>query len=331
MPRPRRVQVTRELVMPDRSDPERHVDLSSLFIAPDVQALNIPLDAIQPNPFQPRQDFDPQNLAELAAGIRAHGFLGTLLARPAPNWPETYQLAYGERRWRAARLAGLPAVPVIVRPISDQEMLEIAITENVLRADLNPLEEAEGYQQMMKLFGYSERKLAERVGKTRSYIQHRLRILRAPVEVRELVRDRPDTLRYVAPLMAVADPQIRAVLVAEIRRGHLISDDIPENAALLNEFRHYAETGETGSAPWPAARSPGRVPRDRLSTATRAVTALVRSKRARHDPESLDQLHRLRELIDGFLHQWEPGDGAGSPGGSRVSQAERPPAGPPPV
>src|SRR6478672_7382029 len=105
MPKPRRVQVTQELVMPDRSDPDRHVDLSSLFALPNVQALNIPVAALQPNPYQPRQEFSPQQLEELADGIRTHGFLGTLLARPAPGLDEGYQLAYGERRLRASKLA----------------------------------------------------------------------------------------------------------------------------------------------------------------------------------------------------------------------------------
>src|SRR5690348_5292450 len=136
MPRARRVQVTQDLVMPDRSDPDRHVDLSSLFAAPHVQALNLALAAIQPNPFQPRQEFSETQLEELAAGMRAHGFLGTLLARPVAGQEGLYQLAYGERRWRASQRAGLATVPVIVRELSDQEMLEIAITENVLRADL---------------------------------------------------------------------------------------------------------------------------------------------------------------------------------------------------
>ena len=140
MPKPRRVQVTPELVMPDRSDPDRHVDLSSLFAAPNVQALNIGRGSPRsPNPFQPRQEFTTQQLEELAEGMRTHGFLGTLLARPDPADEARYQLAYGERRLRAGKLAGLPTVPVIVRPLSDQEMLEIAIAENVLREDLNPI------------------------------------------------------------------------------------------------------------------------------------------------------------------------------------------------
>src|SRR6476646_2314392 len=268
MPKPRRVQVTPELVMPDRADPDRHVDLSSLFAAPNVQALNIALDRLAPNPFQPRQGFTTQQLEELAEGMRAHGFFGTLLARPDPADEARYQLAYGERRLRAAKLAGLPAVPVIVRPLSDQEMLEIAIAENVLREDLNPIEEAEGYQQMMTLFGYSERRLAQRIGKTRGYIAHRLRILRAPAEVQALVRERPDTLRYVAPLLAVPDPAIRRRLVDEVRAGTLISSDIGERAAALAALPVERSSAGEGAA----RRGATGLRRDRLSTATRALS-----------------------------------------------------------
>jgi ParB family chromosome partitioning protein len=302
MPKPRRVQVTHDLVMPDRSDPDRHVDLSSLFGMPEVQALHIPVAALQPNPYQPRQEFAQPQLDELTAGIRAHGFLGTLLARPTPGQPETYQLAYGERRWRASKLAGLETIPVIVRDLSDEEMLEIAITENVLRADLNPLEEAEGYRQMMELFGYSTRKLAERVGKTRSYIQHRLRILRAPTEIQQLVRERPDTLRYVAPLMAVASAKVRARLVAEIRDGRLISDDIEARAAEIA-----ATVGGAAVEPTPAGGREAKkaLRRDRLSIATRALSGFLGSKRLPMDGDTATRMRHLHELTERYLNLWE--------------------------
>jgi ParB/RepB/Spo0J family partition protein len=315
MPKPRRVQVTPELVMPDRAAPDRHVDLSSLFAAPNVQALNIGLDRLAPNPFQPRQDFTPQQLEELAEGMRAHGFFGTLLARPDPADEARYQLAYGERRLRASRLAGLLAIPVIVRPLSDQEMLEIAIAENVLREDLNPIEEAEGYQQMMTLFGYSERKLAQRIGKTRGYIAHRLRILRASPEVQALVRERPDTLRYVAPLLAVPDAAIRRQLVDEVRAGTLISSDIGERAAALAaEAAPGAAAGED-----PPRRDGAGLRRDRLSTATRALSHFLGSKRLPMDPDTAAHMLQLRTMIDQYLALWEAQSQVrAADGGSRV-------------
>jgi ParB/RepB/Spo0J family partition protein len=317
MPKPRRVQVTHDLVMPDRSDPDRHVDLSSLFGMPEVQALHIPVAALQPNPYQPRQEFAQQQLEELAAGIRAHGFLGTLLVRPAPGEPDSYQLAYGERRWRASKLAGLETIPAIVRELSNEQMLEIAITENVLRADLNPLEEAEGYRQRMELFGYSTRKLAERVGKTRSYIQHRLRILRAPQEIQQLVKERPDTLRYVAPLMAVASARVRARLVEEIREGRLISDDIEARADEIAEVLGDA----AGDPDLPGAGGGKRVlRRDRLSIATRALSGFLGSKRLPMDGDTASRMRHLHELTERYLSLWEMQSRTEhKEGGSRVS------------
>lgn len=317
MPKPRRVQVTHDLVMPDRSDPDRHVDLSSLFGLPEVQALHIPVAAVQPNPYQPRQEFAQQQLDELAAGIRAHGFLGTLLVRPAPGQSDTYQLAYGERRWRASKLAGLETIPAIVRDLSDEQMLEIAITENVLRADLNPLEEAEGYRQMMELFGYSTRKLAERVGKTRSYIQHRLRILRAPAEIQQLVRQRPDTLRYVAPLMAVSSAKVRAQLVAEIRDGRLISDDIEARAEEIAEA--VGDTAEEQARP-PVESAKKALRRDRLSIATRALSGFLGSKRLPMDGDTASRMRLLHDLTERYLNLWEVQSRVEQQeGGSRVS------------
>lgn len=286
--------------MPDRSAPDRHANLSSLFTAPGVQALNIRTTALVPNPFQPRQEFAAEQLEELAEGMRAHGFLGTLLARPAPDADGRYELAYGERRLRASRLAGLGTIPVVVRPLTDAEMLEIAIAENVLRENLNPLEEAEGYSQMMRLFGYSERKLAERIGKTRGYITHRLRILRAPADVQALVRERPDTLRYVAPLLAVPEPAVRSQLIAEIRAGELISTDLAERAAALR-----AQAAQATPRHAAAQRGTPELRRDRLSTATRALTGFLSSPRTPIDADTAARLLELRALIDGYLDRWE--------------------------
>jgi ParB/RepB/Spo0J family partition protein len=317
MPKPRRVQVTHDLVMPDRSDPDRHVDLSSLFGMPEVQALHIPVGALQPNPYQPRQEFAQPQLEELAAGIKTHGFLGTLLVRPTPGEADTYQLAYGERRWRASKLAGLETIPAIVRDLSNEEMLEIAITENVLRADLNPLEEAEGYRQMMELFGYSTRKLAERVGKTRSYIQHRLRILRAPQEIQQLVKERPDTLRYVAPLMAVGSAKVRARLVEEIREGRLISDDIEARASAIAEALGDAAVEVGGTAAESAKRA---LRRDRLSIATRALSGFLGSTRLPMDGDTASRVRHLHELTERYLNLWDVQSRVEqNEGGSRVS------------
>src|SRR5919199_6765156 len=144
----------------------------------------IELDAISPNPFQPRETFAPADLEALAASIREHGVIQPLiLARGTDGTP--FQLIVGERRWRAARLAGLRSVPAIVRESTSQGLLELALIENIQRADLSVLEEAAAYRQLIAEFGCSQAEVAERIGRSRVAITNALRILDAPDEIKE--------------------------------------------------------------------------------------------------------------------------------------------------
>ncbi len=143
----------------------------------------VPIDAIRPNPHQPRQTLDEAALDELAASIREHGILQPLIVTQGPE-PGQYTLIAGERRWRAAQRAGLERVPVLVREVTPQQQLELALIENVQRADLNPLEEAEAYRQLHEVFGLSHEDIAQRVGKSRVAVTNTLRLLQAAPEVR---------------------------------------------------------------------------------------------------------------------------------------------------
>jgi ParB family chromosome partitioning protein len=143
----------------------------------------VPVAAITPNPMQPRSAMDPETLAELAASIREHGLLQPLIV--TCNGPDQYQLIAGERRWQAARLAGLTTVPAIVKEASPQEVLELALVENIQRADLNPLEEASAFRQLVDEFGLTQEQVAQRVGKSRVAVTNILRLLRLPAEVRQ--------------------------------------------------------------------------------------------------------------------------------------------------
>lgn len=148
----------------------------------DGGVLELPIDEISPNPYQPRTHMDRSRLEELADSIRLHGLVQPLLvARDG----ERFVLIAGERRWRAARLAGLAAVPVIVKQAAPQQMLELAIIENVVRADLSPLEEALAYRQLIDEFGLSQADVAERVGRSRVTVTNTLRLLNAPERVRD--------------------------------------------------------------------------------------------------------------------------------------------------
>ena len=180
---------------------------------------NIPIDRVEANPENPRVVFDEVALEELAASIREHGVLQPVLVRP--HGPNQYQLVAGERRWRAARRAGLTAIPALVEELDDDVALEIAIIENLQREDLSPLEEASMYDRMIKDHGYSVRKLAQKLGKDKGYLENRLRLADAPQEIRDLVSVRKDTLSHAYELMKIDDPRKRRRLAGQVARGEL--------------------------------------------------------------------------------------------------------------
>ena len=184
---------------------------------PSVRQL--PIERIDPNPDQPRLAFDPDSLKELAASIREHGVLQPILVRPKDGG--RYQLIAGERRWRASALAGATTVPGIVEEIDDETALEIAIIENLQREDLSPLDEATMYDRMTRERGYSVRKLAQKIGKDKGYIENRLRLADAPDEVKELVSLRKDTVSHAYELMKVEDQRKRRRLAEQVARGEL--------------------------------------------------------------------------------------------------------------
>lgn len=151
------------------------------------KAVSLPLSEIEPNREQPRKDFDEAALAELADSIAQHGVLQPLLVRPVAGGG--YQLVAGERRWRASRLAGLTEVPVVIREMTDGEMMELALIENLQREDLNAVEEAEGYRVLMDTYGLTQEEAAKRVGKSRPAVANALRLLTLPDNVKEYLRE----------------------------------------------------------------------------------------------------------------------------------------------
>lgn len=149
-------------------------------------AIQIPVDRISPNPHQPRQSIDQDRLQELANSIAEHGLIQPLIVT---QHGYGYQLIAGERRWRASKLAGLATVPVIIKETSPQQMLELALVENIQRADLNPLEEAEAYAQLISEFGLTQEAVAERVGKSRTAVANTVRLLNLPEEIKQCLAD----------------------------------------------------------------------------------------------------------------------------------------------
>ena len=166
--------------------------------------LSVPVESLAPNPDQPRRDFDAAALEELAASIREKGIIQPLIVRPRGE--SGYEIVAGERRWRAAQLAQLHEVPVLVREFSDTEVLEIAIIENIQRADLNPVEEAMGYRQLMERFGHTQERLAEALSKSRSHIANLLRLLTLPDEVQLHMREGRLSAGHARALITTPDP-----------------------------------------------------------------------------------------------------------------------------
>jgi len=166
----------------------------------------IAIEHIHPNIDQPRKSFDKDQLQDLANSIQEKGIIQPLIVRAHPDKAEQFQIVAGERRWRAAQLANLHTLPAIVREYSETEVLEIAIIENIQREELNAIEEAAGYRQLMDRFGHTQEKIAEALGKSRSHIANLLRLLNLPPEVRRLVQDGKLSAGHARALVNAEDP-----------------------------------------------------------------------------------------------------------------------------
>jgi ParB family chromosome partitioning protein len=178
-------------------------------------AREIPIELIQRNPDQPRMDFPEAELEELAQSVRQRGVLQPILVRPAPGQPGEYQIVAGERRWRAAQKAGLTAVPAVVRELGDVETLEIALIENIQRADLNALEEASAYMALMGLAQTTQEEVAQAVGKSRSHVANTLRLLQLPEAVQMLVRSGQLSAGHARAVIGADEPEALAREILE--------------------------------------------------------------------------------------------------------------------
>lgn len=174
----------------------------------EVRYINI--NDVSPGPYQPRQIFDPEHLDDLAKSIEKQGILQPLIVRPLQNQVTNYEIVAGERRWQAAKKAGLSQVPVLVKDLSDRQTLEVAITENVQRADLNPIEEAEGYKRLMDDFSYTQEEVSQNVGKSRSHVANTVRLLALPEKIRHYLESGQLTAGHARALLTSGDPEALA-------------------------------------------------------------------------------------------------------------------------
>lgn len=198
--------------------------LDAIFAENDTENQNasiaLPLREIEPNRAQPRKQFDDSALAELADSIAQHGVLQPLLVRPLMSGG--YQIVAGERRWRAARMAGLAEVPAVVRELSDQEVMQLALIENLQREDLTAMEEAEGYQALMDSYGLTQEEIARIVGKSRPTVGNALRLLNLPPAVRELLEQGALSAGHARTLLSLPNPE-QMEEMAELVAKHGIS------------------------------------------------------------------------------------------------------------
>jgi ParB family transcriptional regulator, chromosome partitioning protein len=193
----------------------------------------VPLDRIKANPYQPRRDFDDDKLQELAASIKKHGIIQAVVLTPAGDEGE-YLLVAGERRCRAAKIAGLTAVPAVIKSYDRKAMLEIALIENLQRENLNPVDEAKAYQRLLKEFSYTQEELAGRLGKSRSSVANAIRLLSLPENVLNALIDGRITAGHARPLLSLDDPVIQEEAADKIISGGLTAREAEDIALKMS-------------------------------------------------------------------------------------------------
>ena len=211
-----------------------------------------PIDLVQRNPQQPRKHFDEAELNDLVVSIRTHGVLQPILVRPIADGK--YEIVAGERRWRAAQRAGLHSIPAVIRELNEVEVLEIAIVENVQRMDLNPIEEAQGFQALIDRFGRTQQDIAEAVGKSRPHIANMLRLLKLPDDLQEMVRDGRLSSGHARAILTAPDP--RGLAQRAISEGLNVRE--VERLAQHGEGRKARARAHRSSRPKPRAPTRAR-------------------------------------------------------------------------
>ncbi len=213
--------------------------LDALFLENDTEeseaAITLKISEIEPNRSQPRREFNEESLRELADSIAQHGVLQPLLVRPLPDGG--YQLVAGERRWRASRMAGLFEVPVIIREMSDSEMMQISMIENLQRENLNPVEEALGYKALQEEYGLTQEEIAKTVGKSRPVIANSLRLLNLSEQILEMLKEGRITTGHARALLGIEAPEEQLRIAELIEKNDLTVRDIEKAAKTINSSR----------------------------------------------------------------------------------------------
>ena len=263
--------------------------------------MEVPVNAIAPNPKQPRTRFDDETLAELAASIREVGILQPIVVRRAGDG--AYELVAGERRLRAARLAGLASVPVVLRDSGDADLLREALIENIHREDLNPIELAEAFRQLLEELGLKQEELADRVGVSRSHIANTIRLLALPFDVQQLLTDDKVSAGHARALLSLGDQEAMTSLGLRVAAEDLSVRQTEEIVRRFVEAPAAVEHDHVARAPDPGSSAPGLAEIEEILSeqlATR-VSIQMGSKRGRVMIEfgSPDDLERIVSEIVG--------------------------------
>jgi ParB family chromosome partitioning protein len=256
----------------------------------------VPIEFVSPNPKNPRRHFGDAELTDLAQSIREHGVVQPVVARPSPSQPGRYEIIAGERRWRAAQRAGLTEIPLIVRDVNDRTALELAIIENVQRADLNPVEEAQGYQQLIDEHGYTQADLGQVIGKSRSHVANTLRLLKLPNVIHDMLVDGDLSAGHARTLVTAHDPAGLAKRI--VKEGLSV-----RQAEALAQMPAGPTPAKTKSAPSAPEKDPDTLALEKLITDTIGMIVTIDHKgkggTLRVDYRSLEQLDELcRRLKD---------------------------------
>ena len=242
----------------------------TLAATPDEGIETVPVEFLQPSPLQPRQQFDENELATLAESVRSKGIIQPLVVRPKSGTVPGYEIIAGERRWRAAQRAGLHEVPVLVRHLSDIEVLEISLIENLQRQDLSAIEEAAAFQRLMAEFGHSQEQLAEAVGRSRSHIANTIRLLKLPEDVQTMISIRSLSAGHARALVTADDPEQLARQVVDQGLS------VRQTEALANQARKQ-RTGRT--EPSSVERDPNYVAAEKQMTDHLGLKVAIKPKR----------------------------------------------------
>jgi len=270
--------------------PETPVDLVTTS---EAKGQSVAVDQLSPSPFQPRRRFSEDELNGLADSIRSKGVMQPLLVRASKDRSDAYEIIAGERRWRAAQLAGIHELPVVVRDLTDRETLEVALLENIQREDLSPLEEAEGYRRLIEEFDHTQQELADTLGKSRSHITNLMRLLSLPNDIRVMVEDGRLSAGHARALLNADDP----LTVAKTVVGKGLNVRQTEMLVRLQKSGSSLDAGATSKT---AEKDPDTLALERELSTMLGLRVTLASK---GKGGSVTIAYRSLDQLDGLLHR----------------------------